>query len=185
MPFDGRSHGIGALIPPYQHHPGAPALGQGLATALRHTYAGARAPRLLGQQAHDPGFRGSGSGRIVSDAYSGAARFWQVGRPAWVTGVLVETRVHVPPVEGGTILTRVRVTDGVDTDEAEITESLGAIEGAEDRMIRVLAPVHVPLSTVGSGPLDVVVDMYVYSPTATLSWVARVILVSAWWVTHG
>lgn len=182
MPFDGRAHGIGALIPPYHHHPGAPALGQGLAAALRHTYAAARAPRLLGQQSHEPLYRGIGAPRIVAGAYAGAARFYQVDRPAWATGVVVEVRALVPLVDGARIYERVQVTDGTDTDETILIDDLAGIEADG---YRVLAPVLVPLSAVGAGPVDVLVDLNPSSTTTTLGWVVRVPLVTAWWVTHG
>lgn len=189
MPFDGRTHHVGNLIPPYPHLPNAPALGaENLGTALRIAYGVARKGRSIGIQPYAPSLRATLADPITVGEWTGVARFMAVERPEWVTHVLAELHYHLDPSETAEVRYRLTATDGTDTDQISVVESVsppGEDEPQEPR--RIGQPILLPLAAVGAGALDVTLDAHASSPSASTfhGFEFRAELAAAWWVTLG
>lgn len=194
MAFDGRDHGIGALIPPYYHLPRAPALPDSLGQSLRHSYAVCRRAHLIGNQAQPVLHRDRfaldqvGSG-IISTQFAGIARFAALDRPPESTHVLARSRFALLGGTGVQVRHRVQAFDGTTTVVGDaLVDDLGDVD--EPRAWFEPERFDSGLMLLGLGGLDsssrIDVEVHAFAvdgAAAPLRYRAEI--VSAWWLTIG
>lgn len=192
MVFDRLAHGIGALIPPYYHHPRAPAVPDTLGQALRHSYAVCRLARFVGCQAHPITHRDHSFSSTVPappGVLTPVAQFTAVRPPPWASSVLVIASYGLLAGVKVSAHHQVQVTDGalthtsptISSEAVDIEERFlgtGFIEWREEVL-------RVPLSSVDmSQPLTVTLRAFASNDNVNAVHY-RPAQAMAWWITEG